>query len=77
MRLFLLLFLFSSNNIFSQELTAENLEILKSLPADIQEKVINETNINLEPSTLTVVENSIKLLISGAITNAVIAPRML
>lgn len=60
MRLFLLLFLFSSNNIFSQELTAENLEILKSLPADVQERVINETNINLEPSTLTVVENSIE-----------------
>ena len=60
MRLFLLSILFLFNNIFSQELSAENLEILKSLPADVKERVISETNINLEPSAPTVVENSIE-----------------
>ena len=60
MRLFFLLILFFSKNIFSQELTPENLQILQSLPEDVQERVINETNINLEPSDITVVENSIE-----------------
>ena len=36
------------------------MEILKSLPADVKERVISETNINLEPSAPTVVENSIE-----------------
>ena len=60
MRLFFLFFLFFSKNIFSQELTPENLQIFKSLPADVQERLLNETDINIGSETTTVVENSIQ-----------------